>query len=516
MYLAPIEEDELAREINRLAPNKSPGLDELPPKIIKHTSDLIIKPLTSIFNRSFSEGIFPQGLKQAKIIPIYKKNEHYKPGNYWPISLLNIFSKLLEKLMHKRVYDFLNKFEMLYEYQFGFRKGFSTNYALTEILENLRLDLEAGNFVIGTYLDLSKAFDTVNHDILLYKLNYYGVRGHVQKWFASYLKNRTQITYCNKTYSHEENIKIGVPQGSVLGPLLFIIYMNDIHNCVKNARIRLFADDTNMFISHKNLKTAKNYTETALQNLKQWLVHNHLSLNIDKTCFNIFGGRKNSEYIQEIKVGPCCIKRVTCTRYLGVYIDEGLTWREHIKQVCNKLVKLCSAFHLLSRYIDIDMAKQIYFAYVYPHINYCIEAYGSACSSVLKRVQIMQNKLLKILCCKNYRYSSTQLHKDLHLLSVKEIYEYSVLCFVYKQRNDLLPNIFQDFFQLNCERNPARQTRQSNNIHVIKFKSNIVKNSMKVVGANYWNNITNELRKARTLNIFKKHCKELIMSRQLV
>ena len=179
---------------------------------------MISLPLTHVFNCSFTEAKVPEKLKVAKVIPIHKKYETHIPGNYRPISLLSIFNKILERLMHKRLYSYLTKFKILYEFQFGFREGHSTIFALSEIIDNIRSELEKGNHVLGTYLDLSKAFDTVNHDILLYKLNYYGIRGHVLDWFRSYLTNRKQVTYVNGTYSGLASVPTGVPQGSVLRP----------------------------------------------------------------------------------------------------------------------------------------------------------------------------------------------------------------------------------------------------------------------------------------------------------
>jgi retron-type reverse transcriptase len=232
MFLVPVSEGELTTEILQLAYNKSPGYDDIPPKIIKSSCQDIIKPLTHIFNQSFVSGIVPDKLKIAKVIPLFKKNDMQLPSNYRPISLLSIINKLLEKLMSKRLDSFLTRNNILYKHQFGFRKGHSTILALIEIIDNIREELDKGNSVIGIYLDLSKAFDTVNHKILLDKLSHYGIRGQVWQWFQSYLTNREQVTCVQKTHSGPETVNIGVPQGSVLGPILFLIYVNDISNCI--------------------------------------------------------------------------------------------------------------------------------------------------------------------------------------------------------------------------------------------------------------------------------------------
>ncbi len=282
MFLTPITEHKLFAEINKLSQNKAPGIDNIPSGIIKLTTDFITTPLTHIFNTSFDSATVPDSLKTAKVIPVYKTNKKHSPGNYRPISLLSIFNKLLEKLMYKRLFAFLNQFNILEKYQFGFRRGYSTTMAVTEIIENIRNEIDKGNSVLSVYLDLSKAFDMVDHNILLEKLEYYGIRGHVKKWFCSYLNNRKLKTYVNSKLSNSENINIGVPQGSVLGPLLFLLYVNDIPSCVKEGSIRLFADDTNVFFSHKSINILKEIAERDMVNLHNWFIANRLLLSLNK------------------------------------------------------------------------------------------------------------------------------------------------------------------------------------------------------------------------------------------
>ena len=221
MFCSPIEKLELAGLIDNLNIRKSPGADNIGAKLVKQSVDVIIDPLLYIYNLSFSTGQVPDKLKIAKVIPLYKKDDPSYPGNYRPISLLSIFDKLLEKLMYNRLSKHLNRHKLLYEYQFGFRANYSTSLALIEVLDRIYDGLDNGNTVCGVYLDLQKAFDTVSHDILLAKLSHYGVRGIVHSRFQSYLHNRQQFTYVSNVSSKMCNINFGVPQGSVLGPLLF-------------------------------------------------------------------------------------------------------------------------------------------------------------------------------------------------------------------------------------------------------------------------------------------------------
>ena len=234
--------------------SKSLGSNSVPTNILKEIHESISIPLSTLINRSLTTGVFPEICKIAKVVPIFKSETRLLCNNYRPISLLSNIGKIIEKLIHLRLNLFLETRNCYYPFQFGFRLNFSTNNALMSIVENIQTQLDDGKYSAGVFVDLKKAFDTVDHNILLKKLDYYGVRGIANEWFASYLKNRKQFVSIGGHISSTQVIQTGVPQGSVLGPLLFLLYVNDLNKSIKNSRAYHFADDTNILLSNKSLE----------------------------------------------------------------------------------------------------------------------------------------------------------------------------------------------------------------------------------------------------------------------
>jgi len=336
----------------------------------------------------------------AKVVPLYKKDDPQLPCNYRPISLLSIFGKLLEKLMQNRLCTYLEKFNILYDYQFGFRKYYGTALALIEVIDSIYRHLDNHEKTIGVYLDLQKAFDTVNHDILIHKLSIYGIRGTTLTWFKNYLSNRKQFTVLADAKSDILNITCGVPQGSILGPLLFLIYVNDIQDCASEAKLKLFADDTNLFIFGKSFPEISTKSNSLLINLNKWFVANKLSLNIDKTCYSAFSNNPPNcnDYSQiDLKFNSVNIKKCESVKYLGVWIDDKLNWKVHIDYIYSKLAKFVGIFYKLSHKLPDDCLKMLYFSFVHPHILYGVEIYANTYTSYLEKLMKLNNKLLRIL-----------------------------------------------------------------------------------------------------------------------
>ena len=270
---------ELRHAFCTLKSNKSADFDEISINVVKRIFDAIESPLCYIFNLSFKDGVFPCKLKIARVTPIYKA------GNYRPISILPCFSKLLERIMYNRLYTYFTKHDILYKKQFGFQTNHSTAHTIIQLVQELMHSFDENKFTLGVFIDLSKAFDTVNHEILITKLENYGVRGSNIKWFSNYLEGRKQFICFGEKNTELENITYGVPQGSILGPLLFLIYINDIYKSSDILNFILFADDTNLFFSHKDIKHLFNTVNIELAKIQEWFKANKLSLNTGKTKY---------------------------------------------------------------------------------------------------------------------------------------------------------------------------------------------------------------------------------------
>ena len=400
--IAHITEEEIVDIIAAL-PLKATGHASIPLKFLKIVADIVAVPLCRIINLSFAKGIFPELLKTAKVIALFKTGSTEELNNYRPISLLSIFDKIMEKIVHKQLYAFLEDHEILFKNQFGFRKKTSTGHSLIEITEKIQESIDSSKFGCGIFIDLKKAFDTVNHNILLRKLEHYGIRGSMLKWFESYLTDRKQYVFYNGVTSDVKGITCGVPQGSVLGPLLFLLYINDLPNISDKLDFFLFADDTNIYYESNDLRDIEKTVNEELKKLSLWLNVNRLALNVGKTNFVIFRAyQKIPDHNVTLLINKKAIIQKDHVKYLGVLLDQHLSWKHQINNVALKISRGIGIIAKLKPFLKDKLLRSIYYSLVYSHLSYEVQVWGSADPTILNKLVILQNKAMRIISGKKY------------------------------------------------------------------------------------------------------------------
>ena len=444
IYLMPTHATEINDTINSLK--------------LKTTSDTKIKALkaaatipsfnhilTSIVNLSFENGVFPTQLKLAKVVPIHKNGSKTEVSNYRPISLLPTFSKIFEKLMHSRVYHFLESNKSLCDTQYGFRSGRSCEHALLVAQNEILASLSNKQISLLLLIDFSKAFDMVDHNILLDKLYYYGIRGIAHKWFQSYLHDRKQYVTIKGKSSSTSSLNYSVPQGSILGPLLFIIYINDIPNISKTVKFVLYADDANIIITANSIHEIESQFSELGNALTKWVSCNGLSLNIKKTQYMIFTRKRNLNFESFIpKIDNIPIERKNVTRFLGVLVDDKLSWTQQIAALKSKMSRYIGIAYKLRSILPISARQKIFNSQVQCHLNYCSLVWGTSCKSNIDTLFQTQKKAMRSIMPGhvNYYYKdgvcpshTKPAFTDLKILTVQNVILKNILIFINKIHN---------------------------------------------------------------------------------
>ena len=468
----------------------APGYDEIDSDILSMSLPSIGMVLLKLLNFSLIQGLFPNELKVANIIPLFKSEDPMMFNNYRPVSLLSIFSKIFEKAMYKRLIEFLEMHKILYDKQFGFRKKHSAFMAHMILVDNLIKALQNQEYVIGVFLDFSKAFDTVDHSILLTKLYHYGIRGIAHDWFKSYLSDRTQFVTYNEEKSSMLPTTCGVPQGSILGPILFLVYINDLVSVCKYSLPFLFADDTNLFTSGKVLSDLITKVNEELSNISVWLKVNKLSLNVKKTHFLIFGNKKERFDKVEITIDDKVISQEHSTKFLGVYIDDKLNWKKHIEHISKKISRGIGVLCKARRMLNLCSLKTLYYSFIYPYLMYCNHVWAAACTTNLKGIRVLQNRVISIMTSSKRFTRLEPLFEKLGILRLDDINKFLYAKFMYKWHHNEVPSIFSDCFP-HIKDIHDHDTRQStrNEIYFNGFKSKLSQQRFMYKAPFYWNAI---------------------------
>lgn len=429
------DQNDVLNVILSLKSKSAPGWDNISTTFLKLAKPILIPVICHLVNLCFNTGTFPNLLKQSIITPVFKSGDGDDVNNYRPISVLPSISKILEKLINNRLLNYLNKYDLISKSQFGFRQGLSTEDAVTELSATVAKEVDKGRKCITVFLDFKKAFDTVSIPILLQKLERHGIRGPPLALLADYLLDRKQRVRIGEVVSEDVSVTYGVPQGSVLGPTLFLLYINDLCNMtIEDGHIFSYADDTAIVFSGHSWTDVKNKAEKGLVMVNEWLKNNLLSLNIAKTnyiCFTMYN-RTQPDSMFNITIHKCNLSSQTCgcstinkvdsTKYLGIIIDQRLSWHAHLEQLMSRTRKLMWIFKNLRNVASHTLLKQIYVALAQSILNYCIPVWGGATKTHFLGLERAQRSLLKVMYFKPYRYPTDTLYSELDILSVRKLY----------------------------------------------------------------------------------------------
>ena len=454
-------------------------------------------------------GTVPEKMKIAKIIPIYKSGEKDLINNYRPISLLPALSKIMEKIVANRLVNYFNRYDLFYKHQYGFRKKHSTIHPIIHFLNHIanQKDISSKNITAAIFLDLSKAFDTISHKILLEKLEYYGIRGNANNWFRSYLQNRKQFLEIYDIKSEYADITCGVPQGSILGPILFLIYINDIGNSSK-LNLLSFADDTTLYQSGDNYLTLVQNLNSEINSTFKWLCANRLSLNIKKTKYMIFNqsqAQTNHDGSHSIHINNTPLTRVGSSfeektiKFLGLNIDDKFTWKKHISQICSKISLSIFFINKVKYILPAHALKSLYYSLIHCQIIYGLLAWGRAQS--VNKIFLLQKRAIRTLCKQQYRNHTNPLFKKENILKLNDLYNLHVSLFMHDYQNSKLPISFHNFFVQNTH---AINLRNNQTVYRerarTKFSSKLPKHNFPLI----WNQIDTTIKAIPSKQIFKK------------
>ena len=494
LVLNPVTYSECQTVIQNLKLTKT-NEDELPVYLFKIISPIIVPVLTKLLNNCFTLGTFPKCLKKGTIIPIHKKGDFSKIENFRPITLLPYLSKILEKLLYTRLYDFLTCTNFFSKQQFGFLKNKSTADAILSFTEYQYEVLNEKEFSVNIFVDFAKAFDTVDHSILLRKLDKYGVRGIPHKLFKSYLSDRSQLVMINSHYSSESKIKIGIPQGSVMGCLLFLIYINDLPAYLNNCHTVLFADDTNLSFRGSSLPSTIAHSNAELQKFYDWTVSNKLTINYEKTFYMIISTR-NVSYVGNVLINGKVIESTGTHRFLGVIIDKNLKFDAHISEISNKIAKSIGILYKLSNYLPFSTMKALYFSFIHSYLSYANVVWGGTYATHLLPLFRLQKKSIRIINKVGYRHSTQNLFLENRILKLEDIHTHILACYAFK-----------NFSIFESDSIGRYLTRNSSNLIPAFQRLNICQHSIFFKCPHTWNTLPDDLKSITEYDLFNVQTK---------
>ena len=516
-----ISETDILKICRQLKPKLSSGTDFISNKLLKHIAPIIISPLHYLINLSLESGYIPRELKIAKIVPVFKDGDCHKYTNYRPISLLNSFSKLLEKIVARQLSVFLSSHNIIYQHQYGFRTNHNTSQPVLHFSEKIynALNQNPPAKTLSIFIDLKKAFDTVDHKILLKKMEHYGVRGSSNDWFKNYLSDREQFVSINGVDSDLANIVCGVPQGSVLGPLLFLLYINDLPNATEFLTL-LFADDTTFQYTGDSMDLLFEKCNSELEKASIWFEANKLTLNVKKTKFMMFSEKNAQINLQDLhlKIGGKIVEQVGSNsnekyfKFVGHVLDDKFSWVGHVEHVCKKLASANYAINATKNLLPPKVRKTLYYSLFDSHLNFGNLLWGCADKKLLYKIEILQKRCIRNVALKSFKAHTEPIFKNLEILKFTDKLAFCRSVFIHQYRNNKLPISFSGLFTEITETDEL-QTRDNdyNYYNKAACKKYLETFPYKQMLSN-WNSLNIDLKSTSDAETFKHLLKEVYLS----
>uniref|UniRef100_A0A671W1V6 Reverse transcriptase domain-containing protein n=1 Tax=Sparus aurata TaxID=8175 RepID=A0A671W1V6_SPAAU len=454
-------------------------------------------------------------MKNARVVPLFKKNSRADVGNYRPVSILSTISKIFERLVYEQVEEYLIRHDILYELQSGFRAAHSTDTCLIHLFDYVRQNLDQGNYVGMLLLDLQKAFDTVNHDILTSKLQCMGFSNLALKWFSSYLTDRTQVCDVEGTLSEPQSIVCGVPQGSILGPLLFLLYINDM-SAVVHCKLLLYADDSALLVPGCNVSDIENTLGAELESVNQWLIVNKLSMHLGKTESILFGTKRKLVKSNVLKVmcnGSEIVSRSNVT-YLGLTLDQSLTGESIAAKILDKCACKLKFLYRKTRFLDCTVKKLLAMTLIQCHIDFACSAWFSGLTVKLKnKFKVLQNNVIRYLLNAPPRtHIGREEFNKAGLLPVHLRVEQLKLNHMFNIVNGKAPNYLNANINM-VHTQHKHNTRASIRSCIVPKVKNAGKHSFFYTGIMVWNGLPTATQLASSSGIFKGQVKQILWNK---